>query len=71
LVFEKTHFSLYKIAVQGVSLWHIHIYMYYSLNWFMWFWKLACIFNINTLSKREVIWNSLCFSSLCGEGWQS
>jgi hypothetical protein len=23
-------FFLFKIAVQGVSLWHFHVYMYYS-----------------------------------------
>jgi hypothetical protein len=26
---------LFKIAVQGVSLWHYHAYMYYNLNWFI------------------------------------
>jgi hypothetical protein len=28
---EKWHFYLFKIATQGVSLWHFHVYMYYSL----------------------------------------
>jgi hypothetical protein len=26
---------LFKIAVQGFSLWHFHVYMYYDLNWFI------------------------------------
>jgi hypothetical protein len=26
---------LFKIATQGVSLWHFHEYMYYSLIWFI------------------------------------
>jgi hypothetical protein len=25
---------LFKIAIQGVSLWHFHVNMYYNLNWF-------------------------------------
>jgi hypothetical protein len=33
-VFEKRPFCLYKIAIQGVSLWHFHVYMYCNLNWF-------------------------------------
>jgi hypothetical protein len=32
---NKRHFCLYMIAIQGVSLWHFHIYMYYSPNWFI------------------------------------
>jgi hypothetical protein len=27
---KEWHFSLFKIATQWVSLWHFHIYMYYS-----------------------------------------
>jgi hypothetical protein len=26
---------LFKIAIQGISLWHFHVYMYYNLNWFI------------------------------------
>jgi hypothetical protein len=26
---------LFKIATQGVFLWHFHVYMYYSPNWFI------------------------------------
>jgi hypothetical protein len=26
---------LFKIAMQGVSLWHFNVYMYYNLNWFI------------------------------------
>jgi hypothetical protein len=26
---KKWHFCLFKIATEGVSLWHLHIYMYY------------------------------------------
>jgi hypothetical protein len=28
----KKAFCLFKIAIQGVSLWHFHVYMYYNLN---------------------------------------
>jgi hypothetical protein len=34
-VFEKRHFCLFKIAIQRVSLWHFHAYMYYNPNWFI------------------------------------
>jgi hypothetical protein len=34
---------LYKIAIQGVSLWHFHVYMYYNLNWF-----IPSIFRLST-----------------------
>jgi hypothetical protein len=26
---------LFKIATQGVSMWHFHVYPYYSLIWFI------------------------------------
>jgi hypothetical protein len=26
---------LFKITIQGVSLWHFYVYMYYNLNWFV------------------------------------
>jgi hypothetical protein len=29
------HFCLFKIAIQGDSLWHFHVYMYYNMNWFI------------------------------------
>jgi hypothetical protein len=32
---KKRHFCLHKIALQGISLWHFHVYMYYNLNWFI------------------------------------
>jgi hypothetical protein len=35
---------LFKIVIQGVSLWHFHIYMYYSSNWF-----ISSIFLLSTL----------------------
>jgi hypothetical protein len=31
-VFEKKHFCLFKVAVQGISFWHFHSYMYYNSN---------------------------------------
>jgi hypothetical protein len=35
-VFEKQcHFCLFKIALQGVSLWHFHEYTYYNTLWFI------------------------------------
>jgi hypothetical protein len=42
-IFEKIYFCLYKIAIQGVSLWHFHVYMYYNLNWF-----IPSIFRLST-----------------------
>jgi hypothetical protein len=35
LCFEKRRFCLFKIAIQGVSLWHFYVYMYYKSNWFI------------------------------------
>jgi hypothetical protein len=26
---------LFKVATQGVSLWHFHVYVYYNPNWFI------------------------------------
>jgi hypothetical protein len=26
---------LFKVAKQGASLWHLYVYMYYNLNWFI------------------------------------
>jgi hypothetical protein len=33
--FLKWHLYLFKIATQGVCLWHFHAYIYYNLNWFI------------------------------------
>jgi hypothetical protein len=30
---KKWYFCLFKTPTQGVSLWHFHVYMYYSLIW--------------------------------------
>jgi hypothetical protein len=35
---------LCKIDMQGVSLWHIHVFMYRNLNWF-----IPSIFLLSTL----------------------
>jgi hypothetical protein len=32
---KKWHFCLFKIAIQGVDLWHFHVFMYYNSNWFI------------------------------------
>jgi hypothetical protein len=32
---EKNFFGLFRIATQGVSLWHLCMCMYYNLNWFI------------------------------------
>jgi hypothetical protein len=32
---EKWDFWLFKIAMQGVSLWHFHVYMYCDPVWFI------------------------------------
>jgi hypothetical protein len=32
---RKWHFCLFKIGTQGVSLWHFHVFMYCSPNWFI------------------------------------
>jgi hypothetical protein len=36
-IWKKWHFCLFniKIAKQGVSLWHFHVYMYYNPSWFI------------------------------------
>jgi hypothetical protein len=39
---KKWYFCFFKIATQGVSLWHIHVYMYHSPIW------LICIFLLST-----------------------
>jgi hypothetical protein len=31
--------SLFKRATRGISFWHFHVYIYYSLIWF-----ISCIF---------------------------
>jgi hypothetical protein len=36
--------SLFKIAIQRVSVWHFHVYTYYNQNWFS-----PCIFLISTI----------------------
>jgi hypothetical protein len=41
---KKWTFSLFMIAIQGVSLWHFHGCMYYNLNWF-----ISCIFLLSIL----------------------
>jgi hypothetical protein len=44
LQFCKRHFCPFKIATQGVSLWHFHLFVYYSLIWF-----ISSIFLLSTL----------------------
>jgi hypothetical protein len=35
-VFERNKKTfLFKITIQGVSLWHFHVCMYYNPNWFI------------------------------------
>jgi hypothetical protein len=41
---KNSHFCLFKIATQGVSLCHFHVYMYYSSSWF-----ISSIFHLSTL----------------------
>jgi hypothetical protein len=41
---KRFYFFLFKIAIQGVSLWHFYIYMYCNLNWF-----ISSIFLLSTL----------------------
>jgi hypothetical protein len=41
---NKWYFWFFKIATQGVSLWHFHVYMYYSTIWF-----ISSIFLLSTL----------------------
>jgi hypothetical protein len=41
---KKMHFCLFKIALQGVSLWHFHVHMFYNSNRFM-----LSIFLLSTL----------------------
>jgi hypothetical protein len=42
--FKKWHFCLVKIAIQDISLWCFHAYMYYNANWF-----IPSIFLLSTL----------------------
>jgi hypothetical protein len=42
--FFLLYFCKYKIAIQRVSLWHIHIFVYYNSNWF-----ISSVFPISTL----------------------
>jgi hypothetical protein len=56
LIFEKEkkwHFCLFKVATQGVSLWHFHVYIYYNLNWFIY------IFLLSTLVPFYDCWTGL------------
>jgi hypothetical protein len=32
---EIMNFFLFKMAIQGVSLWHFHVYVCYNFNWFI------------------------------------
>jgi hypothetical protein len=32
---KRRHFYLFKVALEGISLWHFHVYMYFNPNWFM------------------------------------
>jgi hypothetical protein len=32
---NQLYFCLFKIATYGISLWHVHVYMYYSPIWFI------------------------------------
>jgi hypothetical protein len=41
---RKWHFCLFKIATRGVSLWYVHVYMYYSLIWFIS--SVFCLYNL-------------------------
>jgi hypothetical protein len=41
---KKFHFCLFKITTQRITLWHFHVYMYYSLIWF-----ISSIFLLSTL----------------------
>jgi hypothetical protein len=45
-IFEKRHFHLFKVAIQGVSLWHFHVSMYYITNCF-----IPSIFLLSTLKS--------------------
>jgi hypothetical protein len=42
---KNWHFCLFKIVIQGVSLWHFHLYMYYNPLWF-----ITSIFVLSTLA---------------------
>jgi hypothetical protein len=42
---------LFKIARQDVSLWHFHVYMYYSPFWFIF--PILLLINRLTYHKRE------------------
>jgi hypothetical protein len=52
---KKWHFCLFRIAVQGVSLWHFHVYMYYNPNW-----PISSVFLLSTLVEWEPTLMRLC-----------
>jgi hypothetical protein len=51
---KMTFFCLFKIAIQGVSLWHFHVYMYYNLTGILWYNHLGVWFG-NTYHKCKCI----------------
>jgi hypothetical protein len=34
-ILKKWHFCLFKIAIQGISLWHFHVHMNFNPSWFI------------------------------------
>jgi hypothetical protein len=48
---KNWHFCLLKIATQGISLLHFHVYMYYKPNW-LFIWRLHINKNYRHLSQR-------------------
>jgi hypothetical protein len=35
IIFEKRHFSLFKITIHGISFWHFYVFMHHKPNWFI------------------------------------
>jgi hypothetical protein len=52
---KKWHFCFFKIAIQGVSLWYFHIYIYLSPSLFL----LLYIFLLSTLVPLKIPYSFL------------
>jgi hypothetical protein len=59
---KKWHFCLFKTVTQGISLWHVHVYMYYSPVYF-----ISFIFLLSTLVPFLWLFLNILCSFLCRE----
>jgi hypothetical protein len=52
---QKRDFYLFKITIQGVPLWHFHVHMYCSTNWFISIFLLSSL--VPFLWWFQEVWN--------------